>query len=67
VISDISTFASCGNEPTVSIRVPVEFLVEILESLDDSEYKQELLTKLEFSARRCKVLAEALSKYDFTT
>ena len=67
MVSDISTFASCGNEPMVSIRVPVEFLVEILESLDDSEYKQELLTKLEFSARRCKSLAEALSKYDFTT
>lgn len=62
MVSDISTFASCGNEPTVSIRVPIEFLVEILESLDDSEYKQELLNKLEFSARRCKALAEALSK-----
>ena len=66
MVSDISTFADCGSK-TVSVRVPVEFLVEILESLDDSEYKQELLTKLEFSARRCKVLAEALSKYDFTT
>lgn len=67
MVSDISTFASCGNEPMVSIRVPVEFLVEILSSLEDTEYKQELLIKLEFSARRCKALAEALSKYDFTT
>jgi len=65
MISDISTFADCGSK-TVSVRVPVEFLIEILSSLEDSECKQELLTKLEFSARRCKVLAEALSKYDFT-
>jgi hypothetical protein len=66
MVSDISTFADCGSK-TVSIRIPVEFLVEILVSLPDMEYKQELLTKLEFSARRCKVLAEVLSKYDFTT
>ena len=64
MISDISTFADCGSN-TVSIRMPIEFLVEILNSLDDSEYKKELLDRLEFSARRCKSLAEALSKYDF--
>ncbi len=60
MISDISTFADCGSN-TVSIRMPIEFLVEILNSLDDSDYKKELLDKLEFSARRCKSLADALS------
>lgn len=58
-MNNISTFADCGSN-TVSIRIPNEFLVEILNSLDDSEYKQELLKRLEFSARRCKELHEVL-------
>mgnify|MGYP003548986955 CR=1 FL=1 len=58
-MDNISAFADCSSN-TVSIRIPSEFVVEILNSLEDSEYKQELLKKLEFSARRCKSLAEAL-------
>ena len=58
-MDNISAFADCSSN-TVSIRIPNEFVVEMLNSLEDSEYKQELLKKLEFSARRCKSLAEAL-------
>jgi len=58
-MDNISAFADCSSN-TVSIRIPSEFVVEILNSLEDSVYKQELLKKLEFSARRCKSLAEAL-------
>lgn len=58
-IENISSFADCGND-YVSIRVPVELLVDILKSLPESEGKAELVKKVGFSARRCKSLAEQL-------
>lgn len=57
----ISSFADCGSN-FVSIRVPVEFLVDMIKSVEESEYKSELLRKVEFSARRCKELREILEK-----
>lgn len=60
-VEGISSFADCGSN-FVSIRVPAEFLVDMIKSVEDSEYKSELLRKVEFSARRCKELKEILEK-----
>ena len=61
VVEGISSFADCGSN-FVSIRVPAEFLADMIKSVEESEYKSELLRKVEFSARRCKELKEVLEK-----
>lgn len=61
VTGSISSFADCGSN-TVSIRIPNRMLVDILVSLPESDEKEELVRVVQFSARRCKELAEKLKE-----